>query len=109
MRLLDFLPLENTDMFEEGLRDMLIAHFPWIKENNYFEATPISGSTAEIFRGDFHGLLKSMGVNENFHQLFTLFNGYKCSSDYQGLGEDIILMPQLSYINQLVDIYQTKM
>jgi hypothetical protein len=64
---------------------------------------------AEIYRGDFHGLLKSLGVAPANWQLFTLFNGYKCSTDFKGLGDDIVLLPQLRYISQLTDIYQTKM
>jgi hypothetical protein len=108
MRLLDILPSENTDLFDEGLRNMLIAHFPWIKENNYYDATPVSAVTTEIYRGDFHGLLKSLGVAPANWQLFTLFNGYKCSTDFKGLGDDIVLLPQLRYISQLTDIYQTK-
>ncbi len=109
MPLLDFLPVENADMFDTGLRNMLIAHFPWLKNNHYYEVTPVTGVTAEIFKGDFHGLLKSLGVSVEYHQLYTLFNGYKCSTDYQGNGEDMILLPERRYINQLVDIYQTKM
>jgi hypothetical protein len=53
--------------------------------------------------------LKSLGVTPANWQLFTLFNGYKCSTDFKGLGDDIVLLPQLRYISQLTDIYQTKM
>ena len=109
MSLLELLPRENIDLFDTGLRNMLIAHFPWMKQNDYYEVTPVSGVAAEIYRGDFHGLLTSIGVPVEYHQLYTLFNGYKSSTDFRGDKEDMILLPQRQQINQLVDIYQTRM
>lgn len=83
-------------------------HFTFIRQNNLFQVHPIEGITAEIYTGDFHGLLQHLQLSPDFNHIQTAFNGYLSSLDFQGT-EDTIFVISQEYLMKLLTTFRVKM
>jgi len=61
------------------------------------QITPVE---ANVFIGDFHGLLRSKNVVEEVFALTTIMNGLKSSSDFNGI-ISMIKIPSVTLIRSL--------
>ncbi len=84
MSLKQNLPRYNSLSTLEKFFQVMMDHFPYIRKNGLFEVVTISAVDAEIYRGDFHGLLEKHGIQHPLHRIFTAFNGLNSPLDYDG-------------------------
>lgn len=97
----------SSSEFKPGFFQWFLDYLPyWIKEKKYREEEVPLHITAS-YKGDFYGLLNHLKVPFKLHRFFLALNGYKKSSDYDGMQNTIRLTDQ-SLIEELVNIYNTK-
>jgi len=63
-----------------------------IMENDTMKRTPVDPVVANRYKYDFYGLLKYIGVPEEYHYPHMIANGYSSPLRYQGDVYDIILL-----------------
>lgn len=107
MLLLKELPSTESLFYDEDFHRMLVKHFPYFIENNLFEPRDISGSTAEIYKGDFYGVLLNLGIPFEFHRINTEFNMLSSPLDYKGEAGPIRIIVSKE-LNRLNNIYKTR-
>lgn len=108
MNLLEELPDNNSVYFSDVFHNVMLSHFPNIKLKVKFELKEVSGVNAEIYRGDFHGLLNSFRVPFDYHRVNTEFNGLLSPQDYLGdLGTIKIIDYQ--YLERLATVFRAVM
>lgn len=96
---------EDPVVDTEAFREELVRHIPLIlkKQTN---SLPVTNHEAQLWKGDFYGLLLSKNVKP--HQLFllTVLNGYTCSSDFDGNINSIII-PDYDFVDTLLNTHKT--
>lgn len=85
--------------------EMQESHIEYIKKNTteYYSVTALQ---AAIYRGDFYGLLDSLGVEKKYQYLIMRVNGLNCSSDFNGEKIDL-LKPPMDIIGRIMVIYSS--
>ena len=74
----------NKNIISDAFHQVALDHFPYIRANNLFSVMPVEGVDAEIYKGDFHGLLDKLGLDRDYHRVQTAFNGLLSPLDYAG-------------------------
>lgn len=99
-------PGENA-YYEPEFLNMVESHFTYLRGLNNTTVVNIPEGDAYRFEGDFHGLLKSIGIAKQYHLLITTFNGLRHPSDYNR-DRLVISVPPLDEIDLLKAIYETQ-
>ena len=108
MSLKSELPNTSGTMLNEKFFQVAVAHFPYILRKNLFDIKEVDGITGEIYRGDFHGLLRKFNIDPDVHRIITAFNGLLSPIDYQG-NLPVIKIPNLEFINNLSTVFEVEM
>lgn len=89
-RLSQTLALPSSFVTDPDYYTLLETHIPYIRSIS--SPVQVLPNTADIYQGDFDGLLENMGIPKKYHYLVRRINGYNNSGDYDGQ-ETTILIP----------------
>ena len=92
----------ETDEF----REVLLLHMDMIQKREANSFIEITQQEADMWAGDFYGLLLTKGVRHHLLWLLTVFNGLTSSSDFDGDFLEI-KTPDTEYIKRLADVHGT--
>lgn len=101
------LPRNSSLLTDDKFLQVIQDHFPYIRENGLYEERFVQNVTVDIYRGDFHGLLLSLGCLRDLLHINTIFNGYLSTLDYHGESRNVAII-QPNYINTLFNIFQVQ-
>lgn len=87
--------------------DMLNSHVGFLKNHATTERRSVTPLQAAIFRGDFYGLLHSVGIDKKYHYLIMRVNGLDASNQFDGLNTELLL-PSLGLIESIIVLYNSK-
>lgn len=107
MSLLSRLVEPDTQVLEPAYYVLLESHVHALREHPDGEVTMVTLQQAAKYRGDFSGLLDSLGIDKKYHYLVTRVNGWTSSIDYDGL-TPTVLVPPLSVVAQIIAQYQSR-
>lgn len=107
MLLLNELPSTASFYYDDDFHRVLVKHFPYFIENDSFEPKDISGVTAEIYKGDFYGLLLSLRIPFEYHRVNTEFNMLLSPLDYTGEAGPVRVI-SAKELSRLLNVYQTR-
>ena len=102
------LKRENKNINSHAFYQVALDHFPFIRKNNLYAIKGIEGVTAEIYRGDFHGLLNHLGEIPDFNRIQTAFNNLRSPLDFSGQETSIRLISK-EYLTKLFAIHKVQM
>lgn len=105
MLLLNEIPKSSSIYYNDAFHQMLVKHFPHAIENELFTVQDVSGVTAEIYRGDFHGLLQSLRISFDYHRVNTEFNGLVSPLDYLGEAGPVRIL-NAEFLERVAKIYR---
>lgn len=106
MSLVRELPKATAIYYKEDFYKVLVKQFPYFIAKEFFDVRDISGVTAEIYRGDFHGLLLSLGLPYELHRINTEFNNLISPIDYPGLPGSIRIL-RANELEKMATVYKT--
>lgn len=106
MSLLDNLVVPNSQVNDLNYYVLLETHIPYLKTHEQTQYVEVTGQQAEMYRGDFHGLLDSLRVNKKYHYIVTRVNGLLSSTDYDGVTTGIYV-PNPSTISSFLATYES--
>lgn len=106
MSLVRELPKTTVLYYKEDFYKVLVKQFPYFITKELFDVRDINGVTSEIYRGDFYGLLLSIGVPYEMHRINTEFNNLISSIDYPGLPGSIRIL-RANELEKMSTIYKT--
>jgi len=90
----------NQSFYDPKFKKCLKDHLVYIKsEKNNIMITDVA--TAWQYKGDFHGVLLSLGVPMELHWITTLINGLDSPTEYDGELTHIIV-PEFYFIKTLL-------
>ena len=106
-RLVNSMQRSVASVYEtDEFRDVLLIHLDLIQKRETNSFIDITQQEADMWAGDFYGLLISKGVRPHMLWLLTVFNGLSNSSDYDADFLEI-KTPDTEYIKRLVDVHNT--
>lgn len=107
MALINEISSLSSFFYDNNFHNMVVSHFPYFKKNNLFEQKDIGGSIAEIYKGDFLGLLRHLGMPMEYHRITSEFNNLCSPLDYDGDAGSIKIINS-SELLRLLNVYKTQ-
>ena len=107
MNLLRELPKLTSVYYQNDFHQVLVKQFPYFIDNELFDVRDINGSVAEIFQGDFYGLLASLRLPFEVHRVNTEFNNLLSPTDYKGEAGAIRVI-HMNEMEKLAGVYKTR-
>lgn len=98
------LPSEGVNTHDYYV--LMESHLPLVRQMPTTRVVQIEGHEAAKYRGDFHGLLNSLGLDKKFHYLTTRLNGMYRSQDYDGQNVTLYL-PDESRMNGFIATFES--
>ena len=108
MSLKNILKFPDETTVSPAFFQVMVDHFPWFKENQKFTAVEVSSKDADVYKGDFHGLLEEMKVPSSYFRIVTAFNGLKSPMDYDGT-MPVVKIPSFQEIQRLLSVFDIEM
>lgn len=79
-------------------------HIISVLDPSYITVKELTGTDADVYLGDFNGLLESFGINNRYWFAHVRLNGFKTSSDYDGRLSIYIIDPVFaSTVNSMLN------
>lgn len=95
-------PMASEDFF-----NVVVQHFPHIREKALYDIKIPEAVEAEVYRGDFYGLQMHLGVLKQYRRFNTAFNGFHSQMDYDGSQMQVkIIDPQ--FIQELYNAFLSR-
>lgn len=107
MTLLRELPRLASAYYLDDFHRVLVKQFPYFIEKELYDVRDINGSVAEIYTGDFHGLLLSLQLPYEVHRVNTEFNNLLSPLDYAGEAGSIRIL-RINELEKIAGIYKTR-
>lgn len=106
-RLVDSMSRSSASVYEtDEFREVLLLHLDMIKKREANSFIEITQQEADMWKGDFHGLLLAKGVRHHLLWLLTVFNDLTNSGDFDADFLEI-KTPDADYIERLADVHNT--
>ena len=107
MSLLSILPQDNDNMKDEAYFRLLESHLSFLRNHPSNTIASATGQVADMFEGDFYGLLNHLRVDIKYHYITMRVNGLYCSSDYDGTQTEIVI-PSRDAVNRIDIIFNSR-
>lgn len=89
---------------DPGFRYMLLEHLPNLLNNDNLISIPIDQQQADMYYGDYYGLLTALGISPYMHWIITRLNGLTDSMSYNS-DSSMIYIPLESELERLKILY----
>lgn len=106
MKINSMVPVIDNTYFEHDFLNMIEDHLTYLRENK-ITVEAVSNLQSIKYQGDLYGLLDNLGYQKKYHLAIARVNGFKNSNDFSG-EETQLIIPDISYIDILRQIYKTK-
>ncbi len=92
--------------YDNDFRLMIESHMGWLRSRSDYSFQTIDPFLAYKYRGDFDGLMLSMGIPAKYHWFYLRLNDYTSPREFKGDETGIYYMPE-AYLDQLRTRYNT--
>lgn len=89
---------------DEGFRYMLLEHMANMSKDDNLIPIPIDQQQADMYYGDYYGLLASLNISPYMHWIVTRLNGLTDSNDYNSDSTYVYIPPE-SELERLKILY----
>lgn len=107
MDIAHLLPVTDQTFQDFRFEDFIESHMEYIINNKIAGTRTVEPDVAEVYAGDFYGLLSYIGLQIDYHYVAMRVNGFSNSADFDG-SVMTILIPSTPYLDTLKAIYNTK-
>ena len=106
MSLKDNLPDLENPFFDKNFFMVYLSLIPHMVNRGLFTTKAVEEVWAEVYQGDFYGLLQHLKIDKQYHRFVLSFNELKSPLDYTK-DRLSIKIPNLEYIGRMMNIYRT--
>ena len=107
MSLLDRLNLPDQVAVDRDYYEVLESHLEYMKKHASTRRRDFGLDEAAKYKGDFYGLLYSLGVDKKYYYPIMRVNGLSNSGEYDGLMNSI-MHPSEEVLNDITTIYLSR-
>ena len=106
MSLKDNLPDLENPFFDKNFFMVYLSLIPHMVNRELYTTKAVEEVWAEVYQGDFYGLLQHLKIDSQYHRFVLSFNGFKSPLDYTK-NHLSIKIPNLEYIGRMMNIFRT--
>ena len=106
MSLIDNLPDLENPFFDKDFFVVYLSLIPHMVKRGLYTTKAVEEVWAEVYQGDFYGLLQHLKIDNQYHRFILSFNELKTPLDYT-LDRLSIKIPDLDYIGRMMNIHRT--
>jgi hypothetical protein len=107
MSLLNHLPEIDDEENNEAFYRLQETHLEYLRNHTGNRILTVPELQADIYAGDYYGLLNYLRIDKKYHYLVMRINGLFSSGDYNGENVSVIV-PSFDVVNRFMTIYATR-